>query len=184
MPRLNDLPKFVHGGNYNVTTHWNHLALFFTGQTEGGHYIDPDPWFQRPLVWTRKQQVAYLEYVLQEGIYAKTLYWNHPAWSHPAQPYCNLDTKTLVLVDGKQRLYAVKQFLSNKLRVFGHYLNEYEDHHQMRHYCSFQMHVNNLQTRAELLRWYLAINAGGKPHSRAEIERVRGLLREEEDKER
>jgi len=38
------------------------------------------------------------------------------------------------------------------------------------------------KTRAEVLTWYLQINAGGVVHSDEEIERVKELLKEEESK--
>ena len=43
---------------------------------------------------------------------------------------------------------------------------------------TIKFNVNNLQTREELLTWYLEMNTGGTPHSDEEIERVKGLLAE------
>ncbi len=39
-----------------------------------------------------------------------------------------------------------------------------------------QFAIHNFANRADLLRYYLAINSGGTPHSTSEIERVKGLL--------
>jgi len=39
--------------------------------------------------------------------------------------------------------------------------------------------MNDLKTRAEVLQWYIEFNAGGTPHTEAEINRVRELLKKE-----
>ena len=91
------------------------------------------------------------------------------------------EEEPLMLVDGKQRLEAVRSFLRDELTVFGDCKrSDFTDH--MRHYLSFRVHVNALKTRAEVLTWYLQINAGGVVHSDEEIERVKELLKEEESK--
>jgi hypothetical protein len=37
--------------------------------------------------------------------------------------------------------------------------------------------VNDLKTEAEVLRWYLEINAGGTPHTEEELDKVRKMLK-------
>ena len=44
--------------------------------------------------------------------------------------------------------------------------------------CDFLFNVNNLKTRADVLRWYLEMNTGGTPHSKEEIKRVEELYEE------
>lgn len=179
MPKINDVQKYIQGGTYCVDVEWSYLANWLRTQSEGGEKVDTDPDFQRAHVWTRKQQIAYVEYICREGVGARTLHWNHPGWQRTPEPYSDLDKNTLVLVDGKQRLHAVQLFLTDVIPAFGHKLSEFEDRGRLRHYCGFKMAVNNLQTRVELLTWYLQINAGGTPHTLAEIQRVRQLLRKE-----
>ena len=72
-------------------------------------------------------------------------------------------------------------FLDDKIPVFGHYLSEYTDEVDRRLVLgmggvTLEMNVNNLQTRREVLQWYLDLNDGGVVHSSDEIERVRKLL--------
>lgn len=40
----------------------------------------------------------------------------------------------------------------------------------------FRVEVFEFQTKKELLQHYLDLNTGGTPHSKQEIERVRGML--------
>jgi len=41
---------------------------------------------------------------------------------------------------------------------------------------SFKFHVFKMQTRKEILKWYIAMNSGGSIHTKEEIDRVRRLL--------
>ena len=43
------------------------------------------------------------------------------------------------------------------------------------------MNINNLQTRKEVLQWYIELNSGGTVHTDAEIDRVKKLLRKEDE---
>ena len=38
------------------------------------------------------------------------------------------------------------------------------------------VNVNDLQTKREVLQWYIEMNSGGTPHTEAEIERVKKLM--------
>ena len=66
-------------------------------------------------------------------------------------------------------------FLRGDYPVFGHRYDEFEDPLPiMEHRFRFQ--VCCLETREEVLQLYLKINAGGTPHSKKELDRVRALL--------
>jgi hypothetical protein len=89
----------------------------------------------------------------------------------------------MVLVDGKQRLTAVRRFIADELLVFGgQRLSEFADNAQfLRSLGSgLKFHVNHLPTRAAVLTWYLELNTGGTPHAEDEIARVRALLAQEQ----
>ena len=84
-----------------------------------------------------------------------------------------------LLVDGKQRLEAVRRFLDNKLPVFiGHYCGDFEDKLKLAH-VDFVMMVNSLPDLKAVLQWYLEINAGGIAHTKEELDKVRRLLASE-----
>lgn len=36
--------------------------------------------------------------------------------------------------------------------------------------------INNLKTEKEVLQWYIDMNAGGTPHIKSEIERVKKMI--------
>ena len=80
-----------------------------------------------------------------------------------------------VCVDGLQRLTALRRFIQNEIKVFGSYFCEYTDNLRTLS-DTIRVHVNDLKTKEEVLRWYIEMNAGGTPHSEKEIERVQEML--------
>lgn len=181
MPKYSDIPQFTQNGNYEVSVSWQYLTDWIASQREdfdkgslsGTFQMDPD--FQRGHVWTEQQQIRYVEFVLKGGNSSRVIYWNHPGWMGNWKG-------DMVLVDGKQRLSAVLRFLHNELPAFGHLRTEYTDHLRITH-TEFRMNVNNLKTRAEVLQWYLDLNAGGVVHTDAELNKVRMFLDIEKQKE-
>ena len=133
--------------------------------------LDMDPDFQRAHVWTEDKQIHYLKHILRGGTSARDIYWNHPGWMGNWKG-------TMVLVDGKQRLEAIRLFLNNEVKVYGSHFCDYEDPRGLT-LLGVKMHVNDLQTRVEVLQWYLDMNDGGVVHTSEEIEKVRALLEEE-----
>jgi hypothetical protein len=84
----------------------------------------------------------------------------------------------MVIVDGKQRLTALLKFLDNDLKVFGGYtLNQIDN--LFLNAFDIEIAVNTLQTRKEVLTWYLELNAGGTDHTQTEIQHVKDLLDKE-----
>ena len=78
-----------------------------------------------------------------------------------------------------QRITAVLKFLDNELTIFeGYHYKDFDDTLNTVGFA-FKLHVNNLRTRQEVLKWYVAINSCGVIHSKEEIERVQQLIKEE-----
>lgn len=161
--------KFIHcnsnGSHVEINRIDRHLELF----TDYGKLIlQPD--FQRAHVWTEDQQVKYLEFLLRGGRSGRDIYFNRPDWIDSSK-----DCPDTVLVDGLQRLTAIKKFNDNDLVVFGKYRkNDFEYINQ-----GVVFFVNNLKTRKEVLQWYLQMNDGGTPHSKEEIDKVKEMLKNE-----
>lgn len=182
MARFSEIPKLIHGGNYTVDVALNQLESWLASQSSD-YVVDLDPDFQRGHVWSDAQRSKYVEFLLRGGKSQTILYWNHPAYMSSLSEKANLPDQ-LVLVDGKQRLTACLKFLRGELPVFGHFIREYDDPSDRRRALGMtgaclRMNVNNLQTRAEVLQWYLDLNDGGVVHSGDEIQRVRNLLAQE-----
>lgn len=157
------LPKCVAGG---VT------YSYLMRELERGHLIIPD--YQRGRVWSAKQASLFVGYVLTGG-------QPPPIW---VQQHPTLDLEEIV--DGLQRVTAMKDFFADKIPAL--LPNGAEVY-----YSSFDpdcagrfksLHINkmitSLTTRADVLKLYLQLNRGGTVHTDAEIERVRAMLRVEE----
>jgi hypothetical protein len=173
MAKFADIPKFPRA-HYEVDIEWGSLEETLKSSAIAvGLNLEPD--FQRAHVWTKKQQTAYVEYQLMGGEIGKNLTFNHPGWnSH------NFEGE-YVIVDGKQRLEAVRAFLRDEVPVFGHVYSEFTDSLRLIH-SSFKWRVCTLQTKADVLRLYLNINAGGTPHTKSELDKVRKMLDSEESR--
>ena len=161
---LKDIPRFKHA-SYSVNVPWLHIENFF----DSCLYVDENPPYQRGYVWSRYQQERYLEYVLRGGRSGKDIYWNCPNWQRPEGD--TIWHETLELVDGKQRLTAIRAFIDDQICAFGKTINQYGGRQNLRgmdHDLVF--HVNNLTTKQEVVEWYLGMNTGGSIHTEKDLE--------------
>ncbi|MGV2887148.1 DUF262 domain-containing protein [Paenibacillus taichungensis] len=167
--KFRDIKPYIQCNNYSVD-----VSLRFLENTiedyieEMGLELIPD--FQRGYVWNLRQQELYIEHLLREGVSGLDIYFNHTKW----QGTEGKGDGWFVCVDGLQRLTACLGFLRNQIKAFGHFYKDFEDKISMMVRLSF--HVNNLQTRKEVLEWYLQMNSGGTVHSHDELDRVAELL--------
>jgi len=169
--RFRDIPPFIRWGNYEVDVSWSYLEHWIKRQAEDiGVDLDPD--FQRAHVWTEAQQVAYVEHCLRGGSASRVILWNCHDWEYHTGKH------PVVLVDGKQRIEAVRAFLRDDIKAFRTKYSRYQDKLGHTDY-RFRFVVNSLKTKAEVLQWYLEINAGGVAHTDEEIEKVRRMLQRE-----
>jgi len=153
--RFSNLPRFPRCP-YSVFVSWESLERTIKEYQKWSLDLDPD--FQRGYVWTPQQQTDYIEFILLGGSSGKDIYFNCPNWA-------NSGTKDFVIVDGKQRLRAVMDFMADRVPIFGgHLRSEFEDYTDML-VARFEFHINDLTSRADVLRWYLALNTGGAVHT-------------------
>jgi len=129
--------------------------------------MEPD--YQRDHVWTPEQKTAFVEYALMGGESSMDITTNCPGWMTGYEgPY--------ELVDGLQRVSAALGFMRNEVPAFGKLYSEFDGKLSYASGPSFNWRVMNLATRAEVLKLYLLINAGGVVHSAEEIARVKKIL--------
>ena len=138
-------------------------------ETSHGLIMDPD--FQRMHVWTRQQQVAFVEHILRGGR-NNVIRWNSPGWMRS-----RYKMQPITLIDGKQRLTAVLLFLTGDLPAYGRCFNEWDGF--MPSLAQLRFAINGLFTREAVLRWYLEMNKGNVAHTPDEISRIEALLTDE-----
>lgn len=168
--KFKDIPKFTQRPSYHVNVGLDYIEDWINDNIEElGLQLNPD--FQRGHVWTEKQQVAYIEYLLRGGSSGREFYFNRIGGMHDLR---NLKAE-FVCVDGLQRITAIMRFLHNKIKVFGLYLNEYEEGVRMADVI-FSMNVNDLKSKKLVLIWYLEMNSGGTPHTEQELKKVEEMI--------
>lgn len=134
-----------------------------------------EPEFQRGHVWSREQQIAYCEFMVRGGESGRDIIFNCNGWM-------NTFKGPMYLVDGLQRLTALRGMLKGEIPVFGRSFLEYEDHDLTARRIELNFVVGNLVRYADVLKWYLEMNSGGTPHAQAEIDRVKALWEKENSK--
>ena len=169
-----EIPQLISDGSWACDFSYQYLLDWIQREElESGLNLEPD--FQRGHVWTREQQISYMEFLLRGGKSGRDLYFNSPSFHNPV-PDGAYDE--FVCVDGLQRLTAIKAFFANEIPVFGSYFKEYMDSPRLST-NTIRLHVNDLKTKAEVLEWYLQMNGGGTPHSQEELDRVQEMLNQE-----
>ena len=165
--KFSDIKKFP-SVRYNIDVAWDYLETHINRYIkEYGLQMNPD--FQRGHVWTKEQQISFVEYMLKQPQVGSCIYINHPNWMDSFEG-------DMVLVDGLQRLTAALSYLKNEIPAYGVYLKDMEGHGLRSIF--FQFKIASIKTKKEVLEWYIDFNAGGTPHSKEEIEKVKLLLKE------
>ena len=166
-----DILKFTDGGSWECDYDFKSLIQFIDNEVEkSGLQLNPD--FQRGCIWTDEQSSKFIEFVLQGGKTAKAIYLNKPSWQSDHGLINGYDD--YVCVDGLQRITAIRKFMNNEIKAFGHYYREFSGH--IRGYCDMRVNINDLKTKEAVLRWYLEMNSGGVIHTKEELDRVQKLL--------
>lgn len=162
---------------YECDSDWTYInrQLINWAEDYGGMDLCPD--FQRGHVWTKEQQLHFIENCLR-GVVSSSgfvIQLNCPNWDAGDNVKTDLPLG-FQCIDGLQRLTAVQEFLKGNVKPFGFTPDDL-------HYSSFMIKtsfrfrvaVHTFTKKVDLLNHYLAINTGGTPHSSSEIERVKAL---------
>lgn len=173
MAKFSDIKKFTRPAYYKVNMPWIYLEEWLERMSEKNTAmasLELNPDFQRGHVWTDEESIRYVEFKLSGGYAVNDLYFNCNGWMRSWKgPF--------VCVDGLQRITAVMKFLNNEIKAFDSFYKEYEDRLGLE--PEFIIHVNNLETRKEVLQWYLEMNSNGRVHTPEELNKVRKLLEKE-----
>lgn len=176
--KFKDIPQFpkayysVHVGlDYLRTTldNWNERL------TGGPGMLELNPEWQRGHVWTKKQKISFIEFMLRGGTTGMEIYFNCSSWMS------EFNTK-IYCIDGLQRLQAAIDFVENKIPVFGTLYKDFEDRLRMTD-SRFVFNMLNLKKKRDLLNLYIMFNSGGTPHNAKEIARVQAMMNETPENE-
>lgn len=166
--KFRDIPQMSRA-NYAIDVSVSYLKSTLDSYHE--HYaLDFDPPFQRHYVWTDAQRTAYVEYILKGGMSGRDIYLNAPHWMAKSR------MPKLTLVDGKQRLNALLDFLDDKVPVFGGVTYAMFTDQLSPMEPSLKFHINDLDHERDVVRWYIDMNTGGSIHTPEDVQKAKDYL--------
>lgn len=176
--RLVGIIKPLDTAKWSADFRWDSLerSVAKLGEDYGSLELNPD--FQRGHVWSPSQQTFFIENCLRGVVSASgyLLQFNCAEFSD-AGTESDLPPG-LQCVDGLQRYTAVTEYIKGNVKPFGLSADELACTRFSPKRMYMKVAIHDFTRRADLLEHYLALNAGGTPHSAEEIERVRALLAE------
>ena len=170
---FNTIRPYTSDGTYRVDVPLNQIEEAIQ-RYEDNYGLEVNPDFQRGHIWDEDRQIAFVEHLLRGGQGSNELRFNCTNWMR----WRGKINRNMVLVDGLQRLTAIRRFLNGEIGIFdGHYIDEIDN--LPLYHVTMSFRVNDLATRREVLNWYIEINEGGVVHTEDEINRVKELLERE-----
>lgn len=136
--------------------------------------LDSAPDFQRDYVWTPDDQQRYLDSLMAGRDLGRFIIVN--------RPYPNRDQ----VLDGKQRLNCLMMFLRSEISWRGLHWHEMTPGDRSRlenRVVQIAKVDEGRYSKADLLRIFLEVNAGGVPQSDEHLARVREMLAQEESQQ-
>jgi uncharacterized protein with ParB-like and HNH nuclease domain len=142
-------PKLKLGQHYNFTVEYLINRDFYF----------KIPNFQRPLVWTQQQKIKLIE----------SLWIGVPIGTYTVSESDNPALDRL-LIDGQQRINAIKEYVNNEFKVYGLFYSEVTTEHTDRKFynCQFPCYVTQSDDIDYLKNYYNIMNFGGTPHKESE----------------
>jgi len=118
------------------------------------------PTWQRGLVWTDAQKIAFIESAWR-GIHIGTFTYNQTDMGHP------LDN---LLIDGQQRMSAIQDYLADRFPVFGWHWSEVTepDRRSWEMTVVFPSFITDSKDEDYLRSYYDLMNFGGTAHGESE----------------
>ena len=157
----------------NVVIHENCIMdindLLLKGREYGDQFIIPE--YQRDLVWSDKQKVNLIKSIMT-GVPIGTFVFARQAYDK--QTLKKLPTRIYYLLDGQQRLNAIKGFLDNEFAMDGYFFNDlpYLDKRTFIDFHNFDSMIINEPTLEQELDFYLTLNFGGTAHTKEDLEKI------------
>lgn len=177
---IGELIKAIPPTTYTVDVEFDAIEYTLQRYDERyGFHINPD--FQRGHVWTKEQQISYVENFIR-GVVGET----GRVITLSCNQFRNIRAKDsdidgMYVVDGLQRLTAIRRFMNNEFKVFHHidggvykefFLGTGFRIGGLKGLC---FNVFSFQYKKEILDYYIAMNDGGTVHTQEEIERVKKM---------
>lgn len=132
--------------------------------------VDMDVEYQREHVWTRKEKVELLDSVFNNIDIGKFVF---------VQRNMSAAGKLYEIIDGKQRLTALTEFIEDRFKYRGFYFSElsFRDQHKITEHNVSYGYLENPNKEA-IFETFIKLNTCGKPMATKHITHVKKLLSE------
>ena len=178
--KFSEIPQLIERGGYQTNVHLDYIDERLTEWEQDKEYysLQLNPDFQRGHVWSAEQRSKFVEFFLMGGVTGRVFYFNKPSWQGEAKTGYD----DFVCVDGLQRITSIRMFMRNEIKAFDQLYKDFGQRaRHARANSNLVFNINNLQTKSEVLTWYLQMNTGGTIHTDQEINKVKELLEKEND---
>lgn len=151
----------------------NIMQLIMLGYEYGDQYIVPE--YQRELVWTLEQKENLIKSILYGNPIGDFLFKKEFAKDEKGR--INTLNISWSIIDGQQRINAIREFFTNKFEVDGKCFKDLK-YWDARTFLDVDVSVISVQdiTIEEEIEIYLNRNCGGTNHTKEEIEKVKLFL--------
>lgn len=173
--------KFSYSRRWNFHVNQNDLLTLYKKCFNEIEFItspelccNPNPSFQRDLVWSEEKKRAFIHSILDE-IPIGSFYVNRPEKSDPYLTLC--EGYGSLLWDGKQRLHALDDFFKGKFAVLvnGKMTYYYENpaffYHKFSS-CMITTYISNFDTLREVIEAYVVINSAQVKHTDEDLKKA------------
>lgn len=140
--------------------------------------IDLYPEYQRDLVWTIDQKKALIDSIFYNVDIGKFAIIKRPWGDNPNKP---ATPKLYEILDGKQRINAITEFLEDRYTYKGLYFSEMNLRDQA-HFEDYNISYaeTGYLTTVQKYRYFLNLNTSGTPIDPKHMEKVKDMLKNKE----
>jgi len=137
-----------------------------------GHHagVDFDVEYQREHVWKFDNKVALIDSIFNNIDIGKFVFVQRPM---------SFDGILYEIIDGKQRLSAIREFYEDRFKYRGFYFSELSRRDQ-NHFENFSISYGYLENpdKGAIFETFIKLNTCGKPMDKKHIDHVKNLLKE------
>lgn len=164
------LPQFTVKDDMRLQFYQSRISSFNTHIYHFG--VDINPEYQRELVWELEDKQKLIDSIFKNVDIGKFVFIrrNYDASKNPTPHFFEI-------LDGKQRLTAIKEFWEDRFQYNGFYYSELHPYDQS-HFDGYLISMAEVTepTKEQIYRYFLRLNTAGKPIEQSHLDKVAGLL--------
>jgi len=171
--QIESLPKFTIKDDMRLTFFQSQISSFSSNLYHFG--VDMNPEYQRELVWELEDKQKLIHSIFNNVDIGKFVFIKRDYDSRK-----NATPHLLEILDGKQRLTAIKEFWEDRFQYNGFYYSELHPRDQS-HFDTFLISMAEVTdpTKEQIYRYFLRLNTSGKTIAQSHLDKVKVLLHNE-----